>query len=255
MPGCHDPRCPPVARARRGGCRHRHGNAILSLIFLIKGVLIDEYRKILVGHRDRSKKALGYGWPLYRRHIGNVLRGIGPLTLFVGRWVRLRILPARKLPAAFLVARDGNYAIDLQFEQVPNPESRITLGAETDAHGVRRACIDWRPCEADRAGLARVIAAMQEASRPGVLEFDPADIDPATVELFPVPSHHIGTARMAASPRTGVCDANGEVFDTRGLYIAGAAAFPTSGFANPTLMIVALTLRLANHLATVTRRR
>ena len=231
-----------------------HGNAILSLIFLVKGVLIDEYRKILVGHRDRTKKALGYGWPLYRRHIGNVLRGIGPLAVLLARWVRQRILPARKLPAAFLVTEDGRYRIDLQFEQVPNPDSRITLGRETDAQGVPRVCIDWRPAAADRDGLARVIEAMQAASQPGRLEFDPGDIDPQTVELFPVPSHHMGTARMASGPETGVCDANCEVFDTKGLYVAGAAAFPTSGFANPTLMIVALALRLAAHLGHLPRR-
>jgi choline dehydrogenase-like flavoprotein len=53
---------------------------------------------------------------------------------------------------------------------------------------------------------------------------------------------------MATGPETGVCDRNGEVFNTPGLYIAGAAIFPTSSFANPTLTLIALSLRLADHL-------
>ena len=55
---------------------------------------------------------------------------------------------------------------------------------------------------------------------------------------------------MAAGPETGVCNRNGEVFGIPRLYIAGAAAFPTSSFANPTLTLIALALRLADHLRT-----
>jgi choline dehydrogenase-like flavoprotein len=56
--------------------------------------------------------------------------------------------------------------------------------------------------------------------------------------------HHIGTARMAASPRDGVVDENCRVFGMENLFVAGSAVFPTSGQANPTLTIVALALRL-----------
>jgi choline dehydrogenase-like flavoprotein len=54
---------------------------------------------------------------------------------------------------------------------------------------------------------------------------------------------------MADDPSAGVVDRNGEVFEVKGLYVSGAATFPTSGFANPTLTIVALALRLGDHLA------
>ena len=63
--------------------------------------------------------------------------------------------------------------------------------------------------------------------------------------------HHIGTARMGASARTGVVDHNGKVFGVNNLYVAGSATFPTSSQANPTLTIVALALRLAGHLGTM----
>jgi choline dehydrogenase-like flavoprotein len=65
--------------------------------------------------------------------------------------------------------------------------------------------------------------------------------------------HHIGTTRMADSPRTGVVDRNCEVFGVRKLYVAGSSVFPTSGYANPTLTIVAMSMRLASYLRTELR--
>jgi choline dehydrogenase-like flavoprotein len=58
----------------------------------------------------------------------------------------------------------------------------------------------------------------------------------------------MGTTRMHPDPRRGVVDANGRVHGIANLYVAGSSVFPTSGSANPTLTIVALALRLADHL-------
>ena len=58
----------------------------------------------------------------------------------------------------------------------------------------------------------------------------------------------MGTTRMAADPSTGVVDADCRVFSTHNLFIAGSSVFTTGGAANPTLTIVALALRLADHL-------
>ncbi len=61
-------------------------------------------------------------------------------------------------------------------------------------------------------------------------------------------AHSTGTTRMSNDPATGVVDINCKVHDVENLYIAGASIFPTSGHANPTLMITSLALRLADHL-------
>jgi choline dehydrogenase-like flavoprotein len=53
---------------------------------------------------------------------------------------------------------------------------------------------------------------------------------------------------MADDPREGVVDRNCAVHGVRGLYIAGSSTFPTTGHVNPTLPIVALSIRLAYHL-------
>ena len=60
--------------------------------------------------------------------------------------------------------------------------------------------------------------------------------------------HHIGTTRMADDPVQGVVDRDCAVHGLAGVYASGGSVFPTSGFANPTLTIVALSLRLADHL-------
>ncbi|MEO1531665.1 MAG: GMC family oxidoreductase, partial [Pseudomonadota bacterium] len=64
-------------------------------------------------------------------------------------------------------------------------------------------------------------------------------------------AHHIGTTRMAASPREGVVDADARVHEVANLYVAGSAIFPTCGWQNPTLTIAATSLKLAEHLKSV----
>jgi choline dehydrogenase-like flavoprotein len=61
--------------------------------------------------------------------------------------------------------------------------------------------------------------------------------------------HHMGTTRMHSSEKRGVVDANCQVHGMANLFIAGSSVFPTSGSANPTLTIIALALRLADHLS------
>lgn len=58
----------------------------------------------------------------------------------------------------------------------------------------------------------------------------------------------MGATRMSSSPRTGVVDADCRVEGVANLYVAGSSVFPTSGFGNPTLTLVALALRTADHL-------
>ncbi len=65
-------------------------------------------------------------------------------------------------------------------------------------------------------------------------------------------NHHLGTTRMSADPKSGVVDADSKVHGVANLYVAGSSVFPTYGSSNPTLNLVALTLRLADHLKKVT---
>jgi choline dehydrogenase-like flavoprotein len=229
-----------------------HRDPVLSAMYLTKSLIVREYARKMTSleavARDGYKGGqIGY----YSAHLRNVILGSPRLAAFGVDWTRRRILASRKLPSVVLVDRRARYPIDVNAEQEPNPDSRITLGGERDALGMRRLRIDWRTTADDHHRLAEGMRVIQRAIEPSGtvrIEFGP-DLESLTARRVPVGGHHIGTARMARDASTGVCDANAELFETRGLFIAGAAALATSSFANPTLVLLALALRLAEHLA------
>lgn len=138
-------------------------------------------------------------------------------------------------------------------EQVPNPDSRITLGEERDALGMRRVVMDWRLGELDLHTLARGRALVaKELGRLGLgrVRDWPAGYDPSArgAGYLHGGHHHFGTTRMSDDPARGVVDRNARVHGIDNLYVAGSSVFPTCGFANPTLTIVALAVRLAREL-------
>lgn len=144
--------------------------------------------------------------------------------------------------------------ITLDVEQRPCRDSRILLADERDRNGMRNAVIDWRISDQDRRTLRVTTCAIVDwlnkaglgLAQPvgGVIE------EAALPDAFMLDSHHhIGATRMSQSPQDGVVDPQLKVHGTGNLYICGASAMPTGGHANPTLTIVALALRLADHLA------
>lgn len=148
-----------------------------------------------------------------------------------------------------LVYGFGNYV-----EQIPNPESRVLLSSQRDALGMPRPELRWRLTSADMAGIAKaqeVIAA--EVGRAGVGRMNIVIPDPAqAIEGAGYGCHHMGTTRMHVDPKRGVVDADARVHGLENLFIAGSSVFPSFGYANPTLTIVAMSLRLADHLKSST---
>lgn len=135
-------------------------------------------------------------------------------------------------------------------EQFPNPESRITLdAAHVDPLGMPRIKLDWVYSRADWDSFERTTAAVGDAlgaSGQGRLCWPVERKD--YVAICNASRHHMGTTRMHADPRQGVVDADCRVHDMANLYVAGSSVFPTSGIANPTLTLLALAMRLADHL-------
>jgi choline dehydrogenase-like flavoprotein len=136
-------------------------------------------------------------------------------------------------------------------EQMPNPDSRIELGRETDAFGLRKVAIDWQPTTQDKRGAAaglRLFGA--ELGRVGFGRFwsSMPDGDTNWPNRMYGDVHNIGTTRMHRDPRSGVVDENCRVHGVGNLYVAGSSVFPTEGIANSTFTIVALALRLADHI-------
>lgn len=137
----------------------------------------------------------------------------------------------------------------LRMEQSPNRESRVSLMPERDALGLRRVKLDWRFGKDDWRTANRVLSILGTAlgrHSLGRLRINLTQKEPW--KPFRGAKHHLGTTRMSESPRKGVVDKNCNVFGVSNLYIAGSSVFTAGGSANPTFTLVALALRLADHL-------
>ncbi|MEF0944195.1 GMC family oxidoreductase [Rhizobium sp. BR 362] len=137
-------------------------------------------------------------------------------------------------------------------EQIPNPDSRISLSSRKDRFGVPLAKVAWRINDVERQTLLRIAelsrTALVSAGLPApILEDWALERRPQDVVIIDM-AHTLGTTRMSAEAKTGVVDQNCRVHGLPNLYVAGGSVFPTSGHANPTLMILAFAIRLADHL-------
>ncbi|MEJ7812387.1 MAG: GMC family oxidoreductase [Gemmatimonadaceae bacterium] len=143
----------------------------------------------------------------------------------------------------------AGFTLLLNLEQSPHPENRVVLGPRRDALGVPMPELHWRWRPEDEARLQKLRAVVAHT----LVESGLGRVETLR-ESRPNPNahHHAGTTRMSANPAHGVVDANGRVHSLDNLFVAGASVFPTAGFANPTLTIVALTLRLADHMGRTT---
>ena len=220
-----------------------HGDAILSAMFLVKDMVLYEYSRKFV------ENPVSWGGRL--SHVGNIVRQPFRLATFGTNWLRQRTFAERKLPSVVLGSRENRYELEFHAEQAPNPESRLTLSDERDAFGMPRLKIDWRVSELDLLSLEKsygLLARELELRGAGKLDFDREKLAFKAKRHGIVGGHHIGTTRMSSDPKQGVVDPDCRVHGVGNLYVASASVFPTSGQANPTLTLLALTFRLAEHL-------
>ncbi len=150
--------------------------------------------------------------------------------------------------------------VNINWEQVPNEDSRITLNPDVrdPVFGQPVVHLDWRLLDVDKYTMRRGLELCEAYLRArGAMEFTYiTDVSGGAEDWSVEPhegalttgDHHIGALRMAVSPDDGIVNADARVHTVDNLYIAGCSIFPTSGFANPTLTIIALALRLADHL-------
>ena len=146
----------------------------------------------------------------------------------------------------------GDGIITTLCEQSPNKNSRITLNSKKDSLGLRRVSLDWRVNELDKRTIR--ILAMETAKEFARLDFGRVKLKDYILsdgieEELGAHCHQMGTTRMSKSPNDGVVDVNSKIFGIDNLYVAGSSVFSTGGGVNPTLSIVQLSLRLAEHLS------
>ncbi len=140
-------------------------------------------------------------------------------------------------------------------EQVPRRHNRIVLVSERDELGMPRARLHWSLDDLEKRSYHRgrdIILEELDRLEPGLSGNridDPEQWPDHVVATW----HHCGTTRMHVDPKKGVVDANAKVHGIDNLFVASSSVFPTSASASPTLTIVCLALRLADHLEPLLR--
>lgn len=226
-----------------------HKNGVLSLAYLALST---------PGLRERLapipivKSALGSAsGGRYWEHFLNLIRDIPQIICFIPTFLYKRYVPKRRLPGFFLKNRSNIYNLHYHAEQSPNYESRVTLSEERDEYGIRRLHVDFRYHELDVESVCRAHRLLDEELRKyqcGHLTFNSDDIQNDVLSQARDGIHQIGTTRMSKESQAGVVNEHCRVHGVRNLFIASSSVFPTSSQANPTLTIVALSVRLAQHL-------
>ena len=148
------------------------------------------------------------------------------------------------------IPADAAMRLFVYCEQQPDGASTITLAETRDRLGLLRTRLDWRIADAELQTIRSYVEVAQ-AALAQVAEVIP---DPALAQadfrtLCGDSNHHMGGMRMASSESAGVVDTDLRLYGTRNVYVGSAAVFPTSGHSNPTHTLLALMVRLADHLS------
>ncbi|SDN55104.1 FAD-dependent oxidoreductase [Geodermatophilus sp. DSM 45219] len=230
----------------------RHGNGALSLFSLVLAAPGGLWRLVARAEtRRRNARWQALDWRAHRR---NLTRRPHRVVRDVGAVVRLRLRDPRRREQFVLRTDTGTYALRYHAEQVPDPDSRITLNHRTGSDGRPGIDVDLRYSSQDVDSVLRAHALLDGQLRANglgrlVYRHPAGELAAAVRDQTMDGYHQLGTTRMSSDPRDGVVDADCRVHGVADLYVASTSVFPAGGEANPTFMAVTLAVRLAHHLA------
>jgi hypothetical protein len=228
----------------------RHGSGVLSAVFL--ALAFPPTGRKLLPEAIRLAHTGPRPYPL-AAHLRNAILGAPRGAKDVYRILRDRFIKKPPKPGFLVSNRGGKYALHYHAEQVPHPDSRITLARESDSFGVPRAAIDLRFTDQDVQSVIDSHGLLDTALRQngiGRLEYLYAAeqlherVNAQAADGY----HQAGTTRMGDDPGQSVVDSNLKVHGVENLFVASSSVFPVSGQANCTLLAVAFGVRLASHL-------
>jgi choline dehydrogenase-like flavoprotein len=227
-----------------------HRNAMVSLVMLVKTLLGGARkgpRRLWQILKDQRKELA--------THLMIVLKDAPSLFGQVSAVFYTRFIQKRRLPIILPQRKHNHFPLFYQTEHTPLYDSRVYLDNDSrDDFAMPRLVASVKFCDLDYHTIRTFVRMFQvrlEASGVGTFHLTKADeefLANPEKKKFNSNAHHIGTTRMATCTKSGVVDTDCKVFGMENLYIAGASVFPTSSHANPTLILIALALRLGEHL-------
>ena len=209
------------------------------------------------------------------RDIKAVVCNVGLVVTFLGRkalehpkiplGVRRRLIDVVVRANPNMVALDylssgrsqklDDLTVELLVEQPPERENVVRLSEARDRLGLRKAEVRWQVSLPVRESIIRagnlLVADLRRAGFEDFRTAAPFASNSAADLVTWDMGHTAGTTRMGADPETSVVDKDCQVHGVEGLYVAGASTFPTIGHANPTLVIVAMAIRVADRLVSL----
>jgi len=199
-----------------------------------------------------------------RENIGNAIfqLKIFPKVPDYGRFRKLKHLLRESVCSSKLMTEASRMAFDLNcpgdglitsmIEQVPNLESRVLLDSVEDSLGLRRIKLNWQVTDTDRRTirvLGMDMAKAMASSKTARVQLNDFALDSSIkIKRFGSHAHQMGTTRMSADPKYGVVDPNCKIHGISNFYVAGSSVYPTGGGTNPTLTLLMISMRLADHL-------
>ncbi len=223
-----------------------HHNGAMSFMYLamITPGLREKLAPPAIRHSVTRGKVIGIP-----QHVRNLVRDfpksfILPAMTFYGRYCM-----QRKLPGVFLYSPKNEYALHFHGEQTPVLENRMELAEDGDTLKIHYKYVDQDVDSAIRCH--ELLDRWLRKCNCGELKYwFPKKEMPAAIRDGSMDGlHQVGTTRIADNADDGVVDRNLKVWGTSNLYICSSSVFPTSGQANPTFLLGAFAVRLANHLS------
>ena len=227
---------------------YRHRTGVLSLFFLAYGHRMGLLSRVFLGPSTLEYPSIRHQYTSRLQHAMNILSSQLEIAKFSANRVWADKLAVRRYPFAIVHPKSNVFRLEVHSEQMPNRESRIMLTSDRDALDMPRLKVHWHYSPLDirtvDEGL-KLLQAELAAWGGGKLDYTSEELEQC---IWCQGAHHIGTVRMSKHVADGVVNIDCRVHGLENLYIASSGVFPTSSQANPTLTIVAMTLRLADYL-------
>jgi choline dehydrogenase-like flavoprotein len=221
--------------------KHRNGAMSFMYLAMITPFLGKRLAPPAIAHSVTKGKVTGMF-----NHIWNIIRGLPgsiliPVSIFYKRYC-----VKRKLPGVFLFSPENKYALHFHAEQIPDAENKMELGPDGES-----LVIHYKLTDADIHSVIRLHEELDRWLRScncGRLEYwhDKADLPEAIRKMSKDGLHQSGTTRIANNPESGVVDGDLKLWGTNNVFVCSSSVFPTSGQANPTFLLGAFAVRLAN---------
>jgi choline dehydrogenase-like flavoprotein len=229
--------------------------------------------KLALNHEiQRKEKLLNFVTSIHPMNKSFIPEGMLKFKKLIGAFIRGRISPENVVQAIHnlpdvgtQITRKVRRKIDRKYnyklnqpnvlvmnpmaEQIPNPDSRVTLNNDRDMFGQNRVNLKWQLTSQDINSIRRSQQIMKsELKKHGIGDLVIELTDDSIPRRIHGGWHNMGTTRMHVDPKSGVVDQNCKVHGLSNLYIAGPSVFPTVGCANPVLTSIAMSFRLADYL-------